>query len=297
MKTIAVKRQCPECEATHVRPEYLKDRDEPEPTIEGTCYAYHPARDAGFDGCGDEVDLEAIAWREDRDDEWIQLEEKELVTDGSGKTEWELNRLDCDFNTSVESNDPPDQGPPEEVEKRATRHKHATDQSHVIRVHASPVEEEGSIDPSLVTDGGVQTVSKTVTVEEALNGRTREDLDLPEDQIEMFIEWEKDLSEREAYGEIARERLDESEIPEAHELLWIDRAEVYALCPSCYLENKEGQWTGSTENPNYDELRQSMQERLTEGTPCAFCKSDRIDQLKEELRESDAVVVDVEVIE
>ncbi|MDQ2054301.1 hypothetical protein [Halobellus sp. H-GB7] len=81
-RLVSVRYRCSECDATHVRPEYI-DGEEPEKTREGTCYAAHPARDAGFEGCGEEVALEAIEWREDRDDEWTPIgEDQQLVTDG-----------------------------------------------------------------------------------------------------------------------------------------------------------------------------------------------------------------------
>jgi len=54
-----VKVRCPECGATHHRPERV-DPDDPPETLEETCIAYHPDRDAGFEGCGDDVDLEVV---------------------------------------------------------------------------------------------------------------------------------------------------------------------------------------------------------------------------------------------
>ena len=55
----AVQVECPDCDATHVRPERV-DPETPPATIEGTCYAPHPARGADFEGCGEDVDLQVI---------------------------------------------------------------------------------------------------------------------------------------------------------------------------------------------------------------------------------------------
>ena len=59
----AVELRCPECDATHVRPRRVDPDDKPE-TIEGECYAPHPARGADFEGCGEVVELEVVEWRE-----------------------------------------------------------------------------------------------------------------------------------------------------------------------------------------------------------------------------------------
>jgi|AntRauMinimDraft_1070381.scaffolds.fasta_scaffold00513_3 hypothetical protein len=55
----AVTVQCPECDATHVRPERVDEDNSPE-IITGECYAPHPNRSADFEGCGEEVDLEVV---------------------------------------------------------------------------------------------------------------------------------------------------------------------------------------------------------------------------------------------
>lgn len=138
----------------------------------------------------------------------------------------------------------------------------------------------------------MSTIQREVPIQECLNGKTREESNLDEEAIEGFVEWTKDIERSKALREIARDRLDEDEVPQADSLLWVDQAEVYALCSACYFENRDGAWTGSTQNPNYHELQQKMNERLHDGCPCAFCKSDRIDELKEEIAEE----VDVEVI-
>ncbi|WP_229774206.1 hypothetical protein [Halocalculus aciditolerans] len=140
-----------------------------------------------------------------------------------------------------------------------------------------------------------KTITREVPIQECLNGKTRDESNLDDDAIEDFVEWTKEIERSEALREVARQRLDEDELPEATSLLWIDAAEVYCLCSSCYHENRDGAWTGSTQNPNQAELRQKLNERLEEGTPCSFCKSDRIEQLKEEL--ADEVDVEVVVVE
>lgn len=140
-----------------------------------------------------------------------------------------------------------------------------------------------------------KNISRKVPIQECLNGKTREESNLDDDSIEDFVEWTKDIERSEALREIAEEQLDEDELPEATTLLWIDAAEVYCLCSSCYYENREGAWTGSTQNPNRAELQQKMNERLEEGVPCTFCKRDRVKDLKEEL--ADEVDVEVVVVE
>lgn len=137
-----------------------------------------------------------------------------------------------------------------------------------------------------------QTITREIPIQECLNGKTREESNLDEDAIEDFVAWTKDIERSQALREVAEERLDEDDLPEATTLLWIDAAEVYSLCASCYHENRDGAWTGSTQNPNQFELQQKMNERLEEGVPCSFCKSDRIKELKEEIDEE----VDVEVV-
>jgi hypothetical protein len=139
------------------------------------------------------------------------------------------------------------------------------------------------------------SVTVEVPIEECLNGKTRAESDLDEDAIEDFVEWTKDIERSSKLREIARERVDDDTLPEAETLLWIDQAEVYALCRACYRENSDGAWTGTTSNPNYDELKQKMNQRLSDGCACAFCKSDRIDEKKEQIK--DEIDVDVVIIE
>jgi len=63
MKLMAAEVVCPDCEATHVRPEYVKNGERPE-TVKGECYAPHPNRGADFEGCGEDVELDVVEWRE-----------------------------------------------------------------------------------------------------------------------------------------------------------------------------------------------------------------------------------------
>jgi len=90
---------------------------------------------------------------------------------------------------------------------------------------------------------------------------------------------------------LAEDLVDEDDLPEADSLLWVDQAEVYSLCSSCYFENRDGAWTGSTQNPYYADLREKKQQALEEGRPCTFCRDERVKTLKEYLAEQ----VDVEV--
>jgi len=136
------------------------------------------------------------------------------------------------------------------------------------------------------------SIRREVSIQECLNGKTREESNLDEDAIQDFVNMTKDIERSRALREVAEERLNEDGLPEATTLLWIDAAEVYSLCASCYHENRNGAWTGSTQNPNQFELQQKMNERLESGVPCSFCKRDRIKQLKEEM----AFEVDVEVV-
>lgn len=135
------------------------------------------------------------------------------------------------------------------------------------------------------------TITVEVPIEECLNGKTREESNLDEDVIEDFVEWTKDIERSEALREAAEEKLDEGDLPQADRLLWVDQAEVYSVCSACYRHDRQGEWTGSTQNPNYHELKQAMHEKLQEGTPCTFCKSDRIEAIKEELAETTEVEV------
>ncbi|WP_338740400.1 hypothetical protein [Haloplanus salilacus] len=133
------------------------------------------------------------------------------------------------------------------------------------------------------------SISIEITHEEAFGPLDPDDLE--EDERQMWIDMEADIQRSEALREIAEERLDVEEIPEATHLLWIDEAEVYPLCPPCYDRKADAVWTGGTEHPHHGRLRSKMQERLQEGTPCADCKDARVRELKDDLKEQ----VDVEV--
>jgi len=136
-----------------------------------------------------------------------------------------------------------------------------------------------------------QKIQREVPIEECLNGNTREESNLDEDAIEDFVEWTKEIERSEALREAAREEMNEDDLPQAQTLFWVDQAEVYPLCSACYRHDRQGEWTGSTQNPNYHELKQTMQEKLREGCACAFCKSDRIEAIKEEIAENTEVEV------
>lgn len=144
-----------------------------------------------------------------------------------------------------------------------------------------------------MVDKSAGEITREVPIEECLNGKTREETSLDDDAIEDFVEWTKDIERSEALRELAREQFDPDSVPEASTLLWIDAAEVYPLCSGCYHENRDGAWTGSTSNPNQGELRQTLQQQIDEGRPCAFCKSDRIDELKEEIAEETTVKIEI----
>jgi hypothetical protein len=95
--------------------------------------------------------------------------------------------------------------------------------------------------------------------------------------------WEEEIKRRREHKERARERLNEEALPRASRLYWIDAAEVYPLCESCYWEKKPGEWTGFTDNPDYWELKETMRERLAEGTPCSICKREEVNEIADEL--------------
>lgn len=99
--------------------------------------------------------------------------------------------------------------------------------------------------------------------------------------------WEADIERRRERHERAREILNEEALPRASRLLWNDAAEVYAVCESCHVDYRDSQWTGTTENLDYWELREIMRERLTEGVPCAFCKREEINEIADELAVTD----------
>lgn len=144
-------------------------------------------------------------------------------------------------------------------------------------------------------DGEVpSTLEVEFPIEEALNGKRPKESPLGEEEIEKFVEWTADIERSKALRELAASLIDEEEVPRATSLLWVDAAEVYSLCSVHYRENRDGAWTGSTENPHFEELRQRKERELREGRPCSFCKSDRVDEVKARLE--DEVDVDVTVV-
>mgnify|MGYP000347924834 CR=1 FL=1 len=145
--------------------------------------------------------------------------------------------------------------------------------------------------PRLREDDWEATIAETITTREALGGHDPDALD--DETVADFVGFERDNRQREIRREIARVALDESTLPEATSLLWVDRAEVYTLCGGCFHADRDAMWTGSTENPNYNELREHMHEQLDAGTPCTNCKTDRINELAHEL--ADPLTVEVTV--
>lgn len=135
-------------------------------------------------------------------------------------------------------------------------------------------------------------ITVEVPIEQALNGDTREESNLTDEEIEPFLDLTRDIEQSKALREEANERLDEDDLTDADRLLWIDEAEVYTVCKSHFFDNIDGQWTGFTENPNFEELEERMHERVAEGVPCEFCKIEREKALADELADE----VDVEVV-
>lgn len=128
-----------------------------------------------------------------------------------------------------------------------------------------------------------ETVSITVNLRDALGGVDPGDLD--DCTVEGALDLETDLAKERALRKRARDRLDVATVTRAKRLLWIDEAEVYAVCDDCYEDNRDGAWTGSTEHPHYQDLMDDMCEKLEDGAPCAFCKTERVDDLVADLAE------------
>jgi hypothetical protein len=163
---------------------------------------------------------------------------------------------------------------------------------------------------TVMTDGGVEsggatvqlpddadipsTLEVTFPVEEALNGRTPEESNLADEDIESFVDMTADIERSRALRDLAEEIVDEDELPEATGLLWVDQAEVYSLCDHHYREKRDGAWTGSTQNPHYQELREQKEQALRDGRPCTDCLEDRISELKEAIDERVEITVEVD---
>jgi|GEM_PF-2326994 len=144
--------------------------------------------------------------------------------------------------------------------------------------------------PRLRDEGLQASVTVSITPREALGGT--DPMDVDDETVEDFLAIERNSRRKDILRDTARAAIDESTLPEATSLLWIDRAEVYTLCGACFHEDREAMWTGSTENPNYRELREHMQTKLQQGTPCTNCRADRIRALADDLAER----IDVEVL-
>lgn len=82
----------------------------------------------------------------------------EIVTDGGEeiKSRWTLECMDCDWADSATADVHPAEGPPKAVEKAVRLHKNTTDESHTVCVKGTHVADV-PVDPSLLTDGGVDT--------------------------------------------------------------------------------------------------------------------------------------------
>jgi hypothetical protein len=120
-------------------------------------------------------------------------EGQKIATDGGERdgewyeTEWTLTCLDCDFSDELTRKGHPRDGPHEDVEKRVTRHKHTTDESHVVRVEGRRADRDDEIDPSLLTDGGLNA--------ESLSESDVDGLELAADRVPEICE-ELALSEK-----------------------------------------------------------------------------------------------------
>jgi hypothetical protein len=132
-------------------------------------------------------------------------------------------------------------------------------------------------------------IEREVHIDQVLNGETREEL--PDEEVQQFVDMEEKFEAEAALKDLARELLDEETIPEADTLLWIDQCEVYSLCYGHYEAKQEGEWTGFSERDDFPSFRQEMLERLSEGVPCVECKTSAVRELADELEAH----VDVEV--
>jgi hypothetical protein len=124
-----------------------------------------------------------------------------------------------------------------------------------------------------------ETLDVTFPIEEALNGKHPEETSHDEETIRAFVEMTKNIETSRALREVAEDLVDEDDLPQARSLLWIDQAEVYSLCPSCYGSNSDGAWSGSTEHPDYELIREQKLEAINDGRPCTFCRDERIRDL------------------
>lgn len=145
-----------------------------------------------------------------------------------------------------------------------------------------------------------KTITVEVPIEDCFPDVFGEETEIPapderDESDEKIIDMTKGIKKSEYLRERAEERLNEENLQEAKKLLWIDQAEVYSVCYSHYEQKRDGEWCGFTENPNYHELREKMQERLSNGVPCSSCRRNRINELKEEVEGE--IELEYEVIE
>ena len=136
------------------------------------------------------------------------------------------------------------------------------------------------------------SIERTIHIDQVLNGDTRDEL--PDEEVQKFIDMEQKFEAEAALKDLARDLLDEDTIPEADTLLWIDQCEVYSLCEGHYEQKQEGEWTGFSERDDFPSFRKEMLERLSEGVPCVECKTSAVKQLADELEAHVDVHVTVE---
>lgn len=120
--------------------------------------------------------------------EWLRdhfPEERKIVTDGGEDvaSEWDLECQDCDWSDEITAECHPAEGPPKAVEKQVRIHKNTTDESHIVRVKGTHVVDDQDIDPSLLTDGGIDhaDAASDSGVDPRNDGDDATSIDAPED--------------------------------------------------------------------------------------------------------------------
>jgi DNA-binding PadR family transcriptional regulator len=97
---------------------------------------------------------------------------------GEIETDWRLTCLDCDFEQELTTASHPRDGPPDIVRDRVTTHKHATDESHIVRVAGRRADHDrggdDTPDPSLLTDGGPTALTETPVTRVEAERRARQ---------------------------------------------------------------------------------------------------------------------------
>jgi len=115
---------------------------------------------------GDDPDVVAcerlgeIAFQLERIADPLAGEDAEFIEDGGQvRSEWILICLrdNCDFADRMIGDCHPRDGPPEHVEEAVREHKQNADGDHMVRVEGRIEDDDGGIDPHLVTDGGQDT--------------------------------------------------------------------------------------------------------------------------------------------